>query len=186
MQNEPILGDIFRYSATGSSIKKPVFMRVCGHFEARRTTRHDPNDVAPKRQATGSNPAGGAKNDRCKPFFDGLQRFFVIVFSEHSCCSTGTILYIFRCMPANWLRTIFPALLIKNADLLIRFFSPIFQMGPMPAMQPVCWPVPATCEAVLPGPPNPMWRAPVPLVPPGHEPNAGQDWHRRRSQTSGR
>lgn len=36
MQNEPILGDIFRYSATGSSIKKPVFMRVCGHFEARR------------------------------------------------------------------------------------------------------------------------------------------------------
>lgn len=61
MQNEPILGDIFRYSATGSSIKKPVFMRVCGHFEARRTIRHDPNDVAPKRQATGSNPAGGAK-----------------------------------------------------------------------------------------------------------------------------
>ena len=34
MQNEPILGDIFRYSATGSSIKKPVFMRVCGQFEA--------------------------------------------------------------------------------------------------------------------------------------------------------
>ena len=32
MQNEPILGDIFRYSATGSSIKKPVFMRVCGLF----------------------------------------------------------------------------------------------------------------------------------------------------------
>ena len=30
----------------------------------------------PKRQATGSNPAGGAKNDRCKPFFDGLQRFY--------------------------------------------------------------------------------------------------------------
>lgn len=77
MQNEPILGDIFRYSATGSSIKKPVFMRVCGHFEARRTIRHDPNDVAPKRQATGSNPAGGAKNDRCKPFFNGLQRFLL-------------------------------------------------------------------------------------------------------------
>ena len=31
----------------------------------------------PKRQATGSNPAGGAKNDRCKPFFDGLQRFLL-------------------------------------------------------------------------------------------------------------
>ena len=31
--------------------------------------------ASPKRQATGSNPAGGAKNDRCKPFFDGLQRF---------------------------------------------------------------------------------------------------------------
>lgn len=54
MQNEPILGDIFRYSATGSSIKKPVFMRVCGHFEARRTIRHDPNDVAPKRTNYGS------------------------------------------------------------------------------------------------------------------------------------
>ena len=60
MQNEPILGDIFRYSATGSSIKKPVFMRVCGHFEARRTIRHDPNDVAPKRKAVGSNPARDA------------------------------------------------------------------------------------------------------------------------------
>lgn len=61
MQNEPILGDIFRYSATGSSIKKPVFMRVCGHFEARRTIRHDPNDVAPKRKVGGSNPPRGAK-----------------------------------------------------------------------------------------------------------------------------
>lgn len=61
MQNEPILGDIFRYSATGSSIKKPVFMRVCGHFEARRTIRHDPNDVAPKRKASGSNPLGDAR-----------------------------------------------------------------------------------------------------------------------------
>ena len=58
MQNEPILGDIFRYSATGSSIKKPVFMRVCGHFEARRTIRHDPNDVAPKPEAPGSSPGG--------------------------------------------------------------------------------------------------------------------------------
>ena len=62
MQNEPILGDIFRYSATGSSIKKPVFMRVCGHFEARRTIRHDPNDVAPKRGVGGSNPLVGAKS----------------------------------------------------------------------------------------------------------------------------
>ena len=60
MQNEPILGDIFRYSATGSSIKKPVFMRVCGHFEARRTIRHDPNDVAPKRKAVCSNHIGDA------------------------------------------------------------------------------------------------------------------------------
>ena len=80
----------------------------------------------------------------------------------------------------------FPALLIKNADLLIRFSRPIFRMGPTPAMQPVCWPVPATCEAVPPGTPNPMWRAPVPLVPLGDEPNAGRDWHRRHSQTSGR
>ena len=30
-----------------------------------------------------------------------------------------------------------------------------------------------------------MWRAPVPSVPPGDEPSAGRDWHRRRSQTSG-
>ena len=126
------------------------------------------------------------KNDRCKPFFDGLQRFFVIISPEYSCRSAGTILYIFRCMPANWLRTIFPALLIKNADLLIRFSRPIFRMGPTPAMQPVCWPVLATCEAVPPGPPNPMWREPIPLVLPGGEPNADQDWHRRRSQTSGR
>lgn len=54
MQNGPILDDIFRYSATGSSTKKPVFMRVCGHFEARRTTRHNPNNVAPKRMLLGS------------------------------------------------------------------------------------------------------------------------------------
>ena len=60
MQNEPILGDIFRYSATGSSIKKPVFMRVCGHFEARRTTRHDPNVITPKRDVACSSHAGGA------------------------------------------------------------------------------------------------------------------------------
>lgn len=119
-------------------------------------------------------------------FFDGLQRFFVIVSLWRFCRFAGTILYIFRCMPANWLRTIFPALLIKNADLLIRFSRPIFRMGPTPAMQPVCWPVPATCEAVPPGPPNPMWREPIPLVLPGDEPNADQDWHRRRSQTSGR
>ena len=60
MQNEPILGDIFRYSATGSSIKKPVFMRVCRHFEARRTIRHDPNDVAPKWMVLSSNSLNGA------------------------------------------------------------------------------------------------------------------------------
>ena len=140
----------------------------------------------PKRNVVSSSLAGGAKNDRCKPFFDGLQRFFVIVFPERTCRSSGTILYIFRCMPANWIRTIFPALLIKNADLLIRFSRPIFRMGPTPAMRPACWQVPATCGAVPPGPPNPMWRAPVPLVPPVDEPNAGLDWHRRRSQTSGR
>ena len=33
----------------------------------------------PKRNVVRSSRAGGAKNDRCKPFFDGLQRFFVIV-----------------------------------------------------------------------------------------------------------
>ena len=118
-------------------------------------------------------------------FLAGLQRLFVIISTEHSCRSAGTILYIFRCMPANWRRTIFPALLIKNADLLIRFSRSIFRMGPTPAMRPACWPIPASCGAVPPGPPNPMWRAPVPSVPPGDEPSVGRDWHRRRSQTSG-
>ena len=75
--NLPISGNTAEYPATGSSIKNPVFMRVCGHFEARPTTRYDANVITPKRQATGSNPAGGAKNDRCKPFFDGLQRFLL-------------------------------------------------------------------------------------------------------------
>ena len=140
----------------------------------------------PKRQATGSNPAGGAKNDRCKPFFDGLQRFFVIFFSEHSCYSTGTILYIFRCIPANWLRTFFPGLLMKIGDLLTRFFRTIFRMGPTPAMRPVCWPVPATCEAVPPGPPDRASPVPVPSAPPGDELRAGWDLRRRRSRTSGR
>ena len=163
----------------------PVMTGVFGYYRRFGIPADNRGRTPPKRQATGSNPAGGAKNDRCKPFFDGLQRFFVSVFSECFCRSAGTILYIFRCMPANWLRTIFPVLLIKNADLLIRFSRPIFRMGPTPAMRPVCWPVPATCEAAPPGPPNPMWRAPVPSVPPGGEPNAGQDWHRRRSQTSG-
>ena len=32
----------------------------------------------PKRNVVSSSLAGGAKNDRCKPFFDGLQRFFVL------------------------------------------------------------------------------------------------------------
>ena len=117
-------------------------------------------------------------------FFDGLQRFFVIVSLWRFCRFAGTILYIFRCMPANWLRTIFPALLIKNADLLIRFSRPIFRMGPTPAMQPVCWPVPATCEAVPPGPPNPMWREPIPLVPPADGRCEDQAWHRRQSRIS--
>ena len=79
MQNEPILGDIFRYSATGSSIKKPVFMRVCGHFEARRTIRHDPNNVAPKRGVGGSNPLWDARKHRCKPFFGVCSVFLFLL-----------------------------------------------------------------------------------------------------------
>ena len=54
--NLPISGNTAEYHATGSSIKNPVFMRVCGHFEARRTTRYDPNVITPKRKASGSNP----------------------------------------------------------------------------------------------------------------------------------
>ena len=84
MQNEPILGDIFRYSATGSSIKKPVFMRVCGHFEARRTIRHDPNDVAPKRKAARSNRAGDARNHAESLDLSGFSAFFYFSF-VHLC-----------------------------------------------------------------------------------------------------
>ena len=36
-------------------------MRVCGHFEARRTTRHDPNVITPKRNVVSSSLAGGAR-----------------------------------------------------------------------------------------------------------------------------
>ena len=159
----------------------------CWGFELQngKSSLKSPQTLATQDFAPASFLSTPDKNDRCKPFFDGLQRFFVIVSTEHSCRSAGTILYIFRCMPANWLRTIFPALLIKNADLLIRFSRSIFRMGPTPAMRPACWPIPASCGAVPPGPPNPMWRAPVPSVPPGDEPSVGRDWHRRRSQTSG-
>ena len=92
--------------------------------------------------------ARGAKIAAVSRFFDGLQRFFVIVSFRRSCRSVGTIIYSFRRMPANWLRTIFPALLIKNDDLLIRFSHPIFRMEPTPIMWPVYWPVPATYEVV--------------------------------------
>lgn len=177
---------IYRFTRTFTD-HSSVITR-CWGFELQngKSSLKSPQTLAAQDFAPASFLSTHSKNDRCKPFFDGLQRFFVIVSSEHSCRSAGTILYIFRCMPANWLRTIFPALLIKNADLLIRFSRPIFRMGPTPAMQPVCWPVPATCEAVPPGPPNLIWREPIPLVLPGDEPNADQDWHRRRSQTSGR
>ena len=47
-------------------------------------------------------------------------------------------------------------------------------MGLTPAMQPVCWPVPATFGAVPPGTPNPMWRVSVLLVPPGGGTNRPQ------------
>ena len=177
---------IYRFTRTFTD-HSSVITR-CWGFELQngKSSLKSPQTLAAQGFAPASFLSTHSKNARCKPFFDGLQRFFVIVSLWRFCRFAGTILYIFRCMPANWLRTIFPALLIKNADLLIRFSRPIFRMEPTPAMQPVCWPVPATCEAVPPGPPNPMWRAPVPLALPGDEPNAGRDWHRRRSQTSGR
>ena len=34
-------------------------------------------NISPKRNVVSSSLAGGAKNDRCKPFFDGLQRFLL-------------------------------------------------------------------------------------------------------------
>lgn len=177
---------IYRFTRTFTD-HSSVITR-CWGFELQngKSSLKSPQTLAAQDFAPASFLSTPDKNSRCKLFFDGLQRFFVIVSLWRFCRFAGTILYIFRCMPANWLRTIFPALLIKNADLLIRFSRPIFRMGPTPAMQPVCWPVLATCEAVPPGPPNPMWREPIPLVLPGGEPNADQDWHRRRSQTSGR
>lgn len=177
---------IYRFTRTFTD-HSSVITR-CWGFELQngKSSLKSPQTLAAQGFAPASFLSTHSKNSRCKLFFDGLQRFFVIVSLWRFCRFAGTILYIFRCMPANWLRTIFPALLIKNADLLIRFSRPIFRMGPTPAMQPVCWPVLATCEAVPPGPPNPMWREPIPLVLPGGEPNADQDWHRRRSQTSGR
>ena len=77
--NLPISGNTAEYPATGSSIKKPVFMRVCGHFEARRTTRYDPNVITPKRGVGGSNPLWDARKHRCKPFF-GVYSGFLLSF----------------------------------------------------------------------------------------------------------
>ena len=54
---------------------------------------------------------------------------------------------------------------MKIDTLLKRFFRPIFRMGPPPAAQPVCWPVPATCGAVPPGPPSPATHSPAPSAP---------------------
>ena len=79
--NLPISGNTAEYPATGSSIKNPVFMRVCGHFEARRTTRHDPNVITPKRGVGGSNPLWDARKHRCKPF-SGFAAVFCSSFSR--------------------------------------------------------------------------------------------------------
>ena len=77
--NLPISGNTAEYPATGSSIKNPVFMRVCGHFEARRTTRHDPNVITPKRGVGGSNPLWDARKHRCKPFFGVCSVFLFLL-----------------------------------------------------------------------------------------------------------
>ena len=158
----------------------------CWGFELQngKSSLKSPQTLATQDFAPASFLSTPDKNDRCKPFFDGLQRFFVIISTEHSCRSAGTILYIFRCMPANWLRTIFPALLIKNADLLIRFSRPIFRMGPTPAMRPACWPIPATSEAAPQGFQDSGSQAPILPVPPADERCEDQAWHRRQSRIS--
>ena len=142
-------------------------------------------NISPKRQATGSNPAGGAKSTAAS--------HFLLVCSVFCFASPGLLLVwdrenFMRCnvYPAKKKRTISTSLLRKIPSLLIGVFGLTCRLVPPRAAQPGYLPVPATCEAVPPGPPNPMWRAPVPSVPPGAEPNAGRDWHRRRSQTSGR
>lgn len=43
-----------------------------------RSVRHWPRQT-PKRNVVSSSLAGGAQNNRCKPFIDGLQRFFIVI-----------------------------------------------------------------------------------------------------------
>ena len=144
----------------------------------------------PKRNVVSSSLAGGAKMTAVSRF-RWFTAVFVIISFGRSCRSAGTILYISRCIPANWLRTLFPILLMKIDALLKRFFRPIFRMGPPPAMRPGCWQVPATCGAVPPGHSGPATHSPAPSAPgflPEGAPSADRDWRwrRRRPRTSGR
>ena len=88
--------------------------------------------------------------------------------------------------PAKKNRTVSTALLRKIAAVLIGFFGLTCRRVPPRAAQPGYLPVPATAGAVPPEPPDPMWRELVPWVLPGDGPPEDWDWHRRRSQTSGR
>ena len=69
--------------------------------------------------------------------------------------------------PAKKKRTISTSLLRKIPSLLIGVFGLTCRPVPPRAAQLGYLPVSATCRAVPPGAPNPMWRAPVPSVPPG-------------------
>ena len=82
--NLPISGNTAECPATGSSIKNPVFMRVCGHFEARPTTRYDTNVITPKRGVGSSNLFWDARKHRCKPFFR-VCSVFCSSFSRQFC-----------------------------------------------------------------------------------------------------
>ena len=139
----------------------------------------------PKRQATGSNPAGGAKSTAAS--------HFLLVCSVFCFASPGLLLVwnrenFMRCnvYPAKKKRTISMFLLRKIPSLLIGVFGLTCRPVPPRAAQPGYLPVPATAGAVPPVPPGQASPVPVPSAPPGDGPPEDPAWHRRRSQTSGR
>ena len=139
----------------------------------------------PKRQATGSNPAGGAKSTAAS--------HFLLVCSVFCFASPGLLLVwdrenFMRCYvyPAKKKRTISTFLLRKIPSLLIGVFGLTCRPVPPRAAQPGYLPVPATAGAVPPVPPGQASPVPVPSAPPADGPPEDPAWHRRRSQTSGR
>ena len=95
--NLPISGNTAEYPATGSSIKNPVFMRVCGHFEARPTTRYDTNVITPKRNVVSSSLAGGARAAPEAHSYKGFRRclFWPAASRKRHRCRAAVPLYLY-------------------------------------------------------------------------------------------